>query len=211
MQGTRLDVWIAFLGTVFIVVGTYEGHAQEPQGVEVEVREELQTAQQVLATDQLKQALQYTDQSRDETIQEFLRVCNANGPAGDEIYRARHLHRLFRIYGLENAHIDDQKNVIGIRRGTGEGPAVVLNAHMDVVAQWPKEQPIQAFVADGRIWCPGASDDLIGVVQLLTILRAMNAADIRTKGDVWFVMFAYEEQNNDMASPGAELFVQQLC
>ncbi len=189
MQGTRLNVLIAFLGTVFILGVPDEGHAQEPQGVKVDVSDELQTAQQVLATDQLKKALQYTDQSRDETIQEFLRVCNANGPAGDEIYRARHIHRLFRIYGLENVHIDDQRNVIGIRRGTGEGPTVVLNAHMDVVAQWPKEQPIQAFVADGRIWCPGASDDLIGVVQVLTILRALNAADIQTKGDIWFVMF----------------------
>ncbi|MEE8325899.1 MAG: M20/M25/M40 family metallo-hydrolase [candidate division NC10 bacterium] len=208
MQGTRLNGWIAVVGTAFILVGTHEGRAQEPQGVEVNVSEELQTVQQILATDQLKKALQYTEQSRDETIQEFLRVCNANGPAGDEIFRARHLHRLFRIYGLENVHIDDQMNVIGIRRGAGEGPTVVLNAHMDVVAQWPKEQPIQAFVADGRIWCPGASDDLIGVVQLLTILRALNAADIQTKGDVWFVMFSYEEQNNDMASPGAELFVR---
>jgi len=156
MQRTRLNVLIAFLGTVFTLAVADEGHAQEAQGVKVDVSEELQTAQQVLATDQLKKALQYTEQSRDETIQEFLRVCNANGPAGDEIYRARHIHRLFRIYGLENVHIDDQRNVIGIRRGTGEGPTVVLNAHMDVVAQWPKEQPIQAFVADGRIWCPAA-------------------------------------------------------
>ena len=126
MRETRLNLWIALLGTVFTLVVADEGHAQEPQGVKVDVSEELQTAQQVLATDQLKMALQYTDRSRDETIQEFLRVCNANGPAGDEIYRARHLHRLFRIYGLENVHIDDQRNVIGIRRGTGEGPTVVL-------------------------------------------------------------------------------------
>ncbi len=68
MQRTRLNVWIAFLGTVFTLVVAEEGHAQEPQGVKVDVSEELQTAQQVLATDQLKKALQYTEQSRDETI-----------------------------------------------------------------------------------------------------------------------------------------------
>ena len=77
MQGTRLYVLIAFLSTAFTLVLADEGHAQEPQGVTVDVSDELQTAQQVLATDQLKKALQYTEQSRDETIQEFLRVCNA--------------------------------------------------------------------------------------------------------------------------------------
>ena len=44
---------------------------------------------------------------------------------------------------------------------------------------------IEAFVADGRIWCPAASDDLMGGTQLLSVLRAMNAGNIKTKGDVW--------------------------
>src|SRR5690606_31649510 len=102
----------------------------------------------------------------------------------DEIYRSRLLYKLFRIYGLENVHIDDELNVIGIRRGTGGGPSVVLTAHHDVVNLWPKEQPIEAFVADGRVWCPGASDDIVGVVQMLTVLRALNAADVQTRGDI---------------------------
>ena len=45
MQGTRLNVLIAFLGTAFTLVVPPEGHAQEPQGVNVDVREELQTVQ----------------------------------------------------------------------------------------------------------------------------------------------------------------------
>ena len=192
MYGTRLNVWVTCLSIVFVLMVADDSQAQEPEAVEVDVSDELRSVRQVLATQQLTEALQYVDRSRDETVQEFLGVCNAHGPSGDEIYRARHIFKLFRIYGLENVHIDDKRNVIGIRRGTGEGPKVVLNAHMDVVAQWPKEQPIEAFVADGRIWCPAAGDDLIGVVQVLTILRALNAANIQTKGDIWFVMFTGE-------------------
>jgi acetylornithine deacetylase/succinyl-diaminopimelate desuccinylase-like protein len=86
----------------------------------------------------------------------------------------------------------------------GGGPTVVLNAHHDNVRLWPKEQPIEAFVADGRVWCPAAGDDLAGVTQLLTVLRAMNAGQIRTRGDVWFVTFAGEE----VGSPGVEHFVR---
>ncbi|MEE8161818.1 MAG: M20/M25/M40 family metallo-hydrolase, partial [Acidobacteriota bacterium] len=208
MYGTRLNVCVTCLSIVFVLMVADDSQAQEPEAVEVDVSDELRSVRQVLATQQLTEALQYVDRSRDETVQEFLGVCNAHGPSGDEIYRARHIFKLFRIYGLENVHIDDKRNVIGIRRGTGEGPKVVLNAHMDVVAQWPKEQPIEAFVADGWIWCPAAGDDLIGVVQVLTILRALNAANIQTKGDIWFVMFTGEEPNHDYASPGAELFVR---
>jgi acetylornithine deacetylase/succinyl-diaminopimelate desuccinylase-like protein len=172
------------------------------------VTAELQAARQVLATPQMTKALAYVDDSDRETIQEWLSLCNAHGPSGDEIQRSRLIYKLFRIYGLENVHIDDEFNVVGIRRGTGGGPAVVLNAHHDNVALSPKGQPVEAFVADGRVWCPAAGDDLMGVVQILTIVRAMNAADIRTKGDVWFATFTGEEPRSTYASRGIEHFVR---
>ena len=169
-----------------------------------DIGRELQVAQQLLATPQMKGAMAYVDGSDDETVQEWLSICNAYGPNGDEQYRWRLLYKLFRIYGLENVHIDDARNVIGVRKGVGGGPTVVLNAHHDNVALWPREQPIEAFVADGRIWCPAAGDDLRGVVQLLSVLRAMNAANIETKGDVWFVGLTGEETG----SGGSEQFVR---
>lgn len=165
---------------------------------------ELRGARQLLDNPQVKLALQYIDNSDDETVQEWLSVCNAYGPQGDETYRSRLLYKLFRIYGLDNVHIDDARNVIGVRKGIGGGPTIVLNAHHDNVALWPREQPIEAFVADGRVWCPAAGDDLRGVVQMLTVLRAMNAADVQTKGDVWFVGFTGEEAGSE----GAEHFVR---
>jgi acetylornithine deacetylase/succinyl-diaminopimelate desuccinylase-like protein len=174
------------------------------QVVTPDVTSELQTVRQVLDAPAMKAALQYVDNSDSETVRDWLAVCNAYGPQGDEIYRSRLIYKLFRIYGLEDVHIDDARNVIGIRRGVGGGPNVVLNAHHDNVALWPKEQPIEAFVADGRVWCPAAGDDLMGVAQLLSVLRAMNAGNIKTKGDVWFVTFTGEE----VGSPGAEHFVR---
>ncbi len=156
------------------------------------VDEELSAARQMLQTPRVQDAMTYVDGSDEETIREWLQLCEAYGPSGpqsemarsghgDEIYRSRLLYRLFRIYGLEKVHIDDELNVIGIRPGIGDGPTVVLNAHHDNVSLWPKEQPIQAFVADGRVWCPAARDDLMGTTQLLTVLRALNAADIETE------------------------------
>lgn len=166
------------------------------QLVEVDVSRELQVVRQALATPQLKSALAYVEQMQkepDDILQEWIGLCNAYGPSGDEIYRARHIKKLFQIYGLENVHIDNQQNVIGIRPGVGGGPKVVLNAHMDAVAIWPKDQPIEAFIADDRIWCPAAGDDLMGIMQMIGVVRAMNAANLETRGDLWLVAFTGEE------------------
>ncbi len=191
---------------VLLFAGTAAAQDQPP--VTPDVEEELRLAREILDGDQMQRAMAYIESARDETIQEFIGVCNAHGPSQDEGYRSEHLRKLLLIYGLENVHIDDELNVVGIRRGVGNGPAVVINAHHDNIAKWPKDQPIEAFVADDRIWCPAASDDLIGTVQVLTILRALNAAKIETQGDLWFVFFTNEEPLNNQASPGAGFFVR---
>lgn len=182
------------------------------QDINPDVAEELRVVRQVMNSGHVQRAFGYVERSEEETVQEWLSLCNAHGPSGDEIRRSRLLFKLFRIYGLENVHIDDALNVIGIRPGVGEGPTVVLNAHHDNVALWPGDQPVEAFVADGRIWCPAASDDLMGTTQMLTVLRALNAAEIETRGDIWFVALTGEEApigpGHSDASRGAEQLVR---
>lgn len=205
LRGLRL--LLAYGALAFSLSPTLAYGQFETGEVVLKVPQEEATVRKVLASPEMKKALDYVNASDDETVREWVSLCNAHGPSGDEIFRARLIWKLLRIYGLENVHIDDQRNVIGIRRGTGGGPTVVLNAHFDNNSQgWPKEQPIEAFVADGRVWCPAAGDDLQGVTQVLTILRAMNAGRIQTKGDVWFAFFTGEEPLADNASNGAGLF-----
>lgn len=167
---------------------------------------EIAEAKAVLANPAIQAALKYIDEpeSKKETIQQWLDLVNTYSPDGAEMYKARHLAKLFNIYGLENVHIDDAHNVIGIRPGTGGGPTIVLNAHVDAVALWPHDQPINAFLADGRIWGPAAGDDLMGVQQVIAVIRAMNAGKVRTRGDVWFVGFTGEE----LGSEGADHFTR---
>jgi acetylornithine deacetylase/succinyl-diaminopimelate desuccinylase-like protein len=182
------------------------------QAISPPLDQELREVQMVFGSDRFQAALSYIEQSDSETVQEWLGVCNADGPSGSEEARSRLLYRLFRIYGLENVHIDDALNVIGVRPGTGDGPTVILNAHHDNVHLSPVGQPVEAFVADGRVWCPAAFDDVSGIVQMLTTLRAMNEANIETVGDVWFVSFTGEEApigpSHPEASPGVEQFVR---
>jgi tripeptide aminopeptidase len=194
--------------TVVSVMALRTAAQQVKPPVTPNLEKELKVVRGVLDSADMQKAIAYIESSRDETLQEFLQVCNANAPSQDEWFRARLLQKLLLIYGLENVHIDDERNVIGIRRGLGKGPTVVLDAHYDNIRRAPKEQPVEAFIADGRVWCPGASDDIVGVIQVLTALRAMNAANIQTQGDVWFAFFTNEEPLTNQASSGAGYFVE---
>lgn len=171
---------------------------------------ELATARRTLAAPTVQAAMAYVDHAEAESLEEWVSLCNAYGPSGNETNRSRLLYRLFRIYGLTNVHIDDALNVIGVRPGAGDGPSVVLNAHHDNVALWPADQPIEAFVADGRVWCPAAGDDLLGVTQMLTVLRALNAGRVETAGDVWFVGLTGEEAPIGPTHPTASRGARQL-
>ncbi len=172
-----------------------------------DVSKELAVVQKHLGTAKLKSALEFVEAQiakPDDVIQDWLGVCNALGPSHDEIFRARHIYKMFRIYGLEEVYIDDLYNVVAVRRGKGKGPSIVLNAHHDNVPIWPKEQPVNAFVRDGRVYCPAGGDDIPGVVQLFTVLRALQESKIETEGDIWFVTFSGEETG----SPGALHFAR---
>lgn len=168
---------------------------------------EVQVVQRHMQAPQAAAALAFVERQiahPADVIQDWLGVCNAPGPSQDEVFRARHIYKMFRIYGLEQVYIDDAHNVVAIRPGTGDGPTVVLTAHHDNVAIWPKEQPVEAFERAGRVYCPAAGDDIPGVVQLLTVVRAMNEANVQTSGDVWFVTLSGEETG----STGAEHFAR---
>lgn len=173
----------------------------------VDVPKEIATVKQYMGTPEMKSALAFIEKAQadpQDVVQDWIGVCNAYGPSRDEVYRSNHIYKMFRIYGLEQVYIDRDRNVIAVRPGTGGGPKVVLTAHHDNVALWPKDQPVEAFERNGRVYCPAAGDDIVGVVQLFTILRAMDEAKLQTKGDVWFVTLSGEESG----SVGAENFAR---
>lgn len=82
--------------------------------------------------------------------------------------------------GLGKAHMDESGNVL--IEFDGEGPALLLNAHVDTVS--PGDylgDPFSGKVVDGRIIGRGASDDKAGVASLLEIARLLKARPPRRK------------------------------
>jgi acetylornithine deacetylase/succinyl-diaminopimelate desuccinylase-like protein len=82
-------------------------------------------------------------------------------------------------------------------------PVVVFDAHLDTVFQ--PGLKIKATVRDGRVYAPGVGDDTRNIEALLATIRALDAAAIKTKGDLIFV-FTVEEETS---LRGAEEFVKE--
>ena len=95
--------------------------------------------------------------------------------------------------GFKDAAIDAEGNVIALRKGTGGGrPKLVLSAHLDTV--FPEGTDVTVKEKDGVILAPGIGDDSRGLAALLSVIKAMNANEIATVGDILFVGTVGEEE-----------------
>ena len=139
----------------------------------------------------LKTAGDYIERNHAEILREWIAITEINAPSGHEQERAKYIEGLLRGYHLDDVHFDSAGNLVAVRKGTGGGPVIVFDAHMDTVFQ-PGLQ-IKATVREGKVYAPGIGDDTRNVEALLATIRALNEAKIKTRGDLVFVFTVEEE------------------
>jgi succinyl-diaminopimelate desuccinylase len=86
----------------------------------------------------------------------------------------------------EHTRTHPRVNVVGLRRGRHERPAVHLNGHFDVVpagADWTVD-PFAGVVRDGRIYGRGACDMKAGIAAAVFAAEAIRRAGIELNGSV---------------------------
>ncbi len=98
------------------------------------------------------------------------RICAVPAPTFAEEPRAQLVAKLFADAGTP-AELDDVGNVV-CRIG-GDGPAVVLAAHLDT--GFGPDQPIEIVRSGGRIAAPGIGDNSLAVAALLAMARRLAA------------------------------------
>jgi len=86
---------------------------------------------------------------------------------------------------------DSIGNVTGVRQGTGGGPTIVFAAHLDIVHALQTNLTVRR--AGDTLRAPGIFDNSASVANMLATIRALNAATVRTKGDLVFVATVQEE------------------
>jgi len=138
----------------------------------------------------VKTAFDLIDKDRDGILREWIAITEINAPSKQEQERAHYIESLLRKHKLEIRY-DSAGNLIATRKGTGGGPVTVFDAHMDTVFQ--PGLKIKATVRDGRVYAPGIGDDTRNIEALLATIRALDAAKIKTKGDLVFLFTTDEE------------------
>jgi acetylornithine deacetylase/succinyl-diaminopimelate desuccinylase-like protein len=116
-------------------------------------------------------------------------------PFGEEL-RARRYVEMLREAGVESVEIDAEGNVIARRAGTGDGHVVALAAHMDTV--FPEGTDVEVRIEGDKLMAPGIGDDTRGMIVVLTVLRALNQARVRTEADLLFIGTVGEEGLGDL-------------
>jgi tripeptide aminopeptidase len=150
----------------------------------------------VAAHPQVKQALDFIKGDDAKTLAEQKTIVAIASPPFNEKTRAQDYVKRLAALGFNNAAIDKEGNVIAVRPGTGGGPKLVVSAHLDTV--FPAGTDLTIKEKDGKLYAPGIGDDTRGLAELLSMVRALNATNIKTVGDIWFVGTVGEEGLGDL-------------
>ncbi|MCI6530819.1 MAG: M20/M25/M40 family metallo-hydrolase [Mesosutterella sp.] len=159
--------------------------------------EEFVAARDKLKSDAGVQALLEAIRADDErTMEEQIKICEIPAPPFKEKKRGEYLLGLFRQYGLKDAYMDEEGNVVGCRKGSGRGPVVQIAAHQDTV--FPEGTDVTVKREGNILRAPGISDDTRGLASMLSLLRCLEASGIETEGDLLFTASVGEEGNGDL-------------
>jgi acetylornithine deacetylase/succinyl-diaminopimelate desuccinylase-like protein len=132
----------------------------------------------------------------ERTVQDIITLTEIPSPPFGEAVRAAAYQDMLTAHGLEDVEQDEVGNVMGLRRGAGNGPLIVVAAHMDTV--FPAGTDVKVRREGTKLFAPGVGDDTRSLAVLLAFIRAMDAAGIRTHSDILFVGDVGEEGLGDL-------------
>jgi acetylornithine deacetylase/succinyl-diaminopimelate desuccinylase-like protein len=146
---------------------------------------------QLLAAPSVRKLLDAVKADHARSIEDLRMLTEIEAPPFKEHKRAQAFLMRMKAVGLADARIDGEGNVIGLRKGSGHGPTVLLSAHLDTV--FPAGTDVRVKEQDGKLSAPGISDDTRGLAVLLSWLRVLNDNQLQTVGDLMVVGNVGEE------------------
>jgi acetylornithine deacetylase/succinyl-diaminopimelate desuccinylase-like protein len=142
------------------------------------------------------------------TLDQQVALCEIPAPSFKETVRGAAYKAAFERVGLANVHVDAVGNVIGERRGMGNGPTVVLAGHLDTV--FPEGTDVHVKREGTRLTGRGIGDDCRGLTVVLSVARALQASNVQTPGTIIFVGNVGEEGAGNLRGT-RNLFAKELA
>jgi acetylornithine deacetylase/succinyl-diaminopimelate desuccinylase-like protein len=156
----------------------------------------------------VRQALEHVRATEPQTVEEQIAICQIEAPPFKEAVRAEDFRRRLQALGLRNVRIDSVGNVIAERPGEPGEPVVVISGHLDTV--FPEGTDVTVKREGTTLRGPGIGDDCRGLAIVLAVARAMEQAQVRTRGTVLFVGTVGEEGAGNLRGV-RHLFARELA
>ena len=188
---TKVATSLVALLLQFVVTPTWA----QPSEIEIDsrVRAELE---KVLAEPRVIEGLEELERREPEALQEQFRLTEIPAPPFKEERRAAYFLQQLKARGLKDAYLDSEGNAIGIRRGRGNGPLLLIAAHLDTV--FPEGVDTTVELRNGRYYAPGIGDDTRGLATMLSVIDVLNDSGIETEADIMFAGNVGEEGRGDL-------------
>lgn len=124
-------------------------------------------------------------------VAETVTICEIPAPTFEEQLRTEYVRNRMTAIALDDVTVDEIGNVVGRIRGTGEGPTLLLAAHLDTV--FPSETDV-TVQRDGDVMrAPGVGDNSASVAAMLIMAELIRRHALAFSGDILFAATVGEE------------------
>ena len=151
---------------------------------------------QILDSAEFKTATAFIEKDQPRFVKELIELTEIPAPPFAEERRAKAYLEMLRQAGLLDVEMDQEGNVMGLRKGAGGGGIVAVVAHLDTV--FPEGTEVKVKREGTKLMAPGVGDNTRGAALMLAVIRAMNAAKFQTVDDILFVGNVGEEGEGDL-------------
>ncbi len=156
------------------------------QAKKIGAEEKYQSEITVIAqNNRVKAAFAEIERLNPQTTEELILLTEIPAPPFMEEKRGLKYKQMLSEAGGVQVWIDSIGNVLALRKGTVGGRIVAIDGHLDTV--FPEDTDVMVRQKGDTLFAPGIGDNTRGLMVVLTVLRAMEKAQIQTTDDVLFV------------------------
>lgn len=193
---------------------TSASSVQSPASCDAAENPHCEEVRALAAEPAVRRAFEFIEATDERTLRDHIMLTEIAAPPFGEEPRARTYADMLREAGADSVWIDQVGNVIALRRGRTAGQTLALAGHLDTV--FPEGTDVTVQQRGDTLFAPGIGDDTRGLMVVLTVLRALEAAEIETDADVLFVGTVGEEGLGDLRGvkqlfgedgPGIDAFI----
>lgn len=183
------SLYLIFLYTQLFCTFSYSQNAR----IESKYTNELA---QLVKNKQVQSSFSFIEENDDSTINQMIELTEVIASPFKETKRALLFKKMLEEAGADKIWIDEVGNVLALRKGVSSKKLIGLDAHLDVV--FPEDTDVRVKKVGDTLKAPGIGDDTRGLSMVITVLKAMNNAKIKTENDILFVGSVGEEGLGDL-------------